>query len=89
VSWSHTVVESPFIVRIAGLPASALTGLSSPRLLASIWEVLMLDDWLPAEGAALADELHGVIGALDRPELRPGLVGLRRSLFRARAPRAA
>lgn len=83
------MVESPFVVRVAGLPVSALTGLSSPRLLAAVREVLALDEWLPAEGAALADELHGVIGGLVHPEPRPGLVGLRRALFRGRAPRTA
>jgi len=86
----HTVsVASPFVVRVAGLPFETLASLSSTALRDAVRDVLAVESWLTAEGRALADELHDVIGASREPALRPGLVGLRRSLFRGSTPRAA
>lgn len=79
--------QSPFVVRVAGLPVSALTGLSSAPLRAALGAVVAADRWLAAEGESLADALRPVIGAPADPALKPHLVGLRRSLFRGRAPR--
>ena len=57
-------VESPFLVRAAGLPASALTDLESPATVAAVHAVLTTDRWLATTGDHLADALHGVIGRL-------------------------
>jgi Lantibiotic dehydratase, N terminus len=83
------VAESPFVVRVTGLPLTAVTALSSPPLRAALHETLAAEQWLATEGRQLADELRAVIGTSAAPALKPALVGLRRSLHRCRAPRRA
>ncbi len=78
----------PPLARVAGLPLAVLAGLGSPATAAGIDEVLDLDDWLAAEGGALAEALYRPIGSAG-PELRPRLVGLRRALHAGRPPARA
>lgn len=84
-----THVESPFVARIAGMPASALAGLRSDPLAAHVRSLLATGAALRRDGGALADELYAVIGSLDEQLVgcRPALVGLRRALFGGRRPR--
>lgn len=84
-----THVETPFVARVAGVPAAALTALRSHELLAHVRELLATGQELRGEGGALADELYAVVSGLDDPRCRPGLLGLRRALFAARRPRDA
>src|SRR5215475_7031084 len=74
------------VVRLAGVPVSALAGLRCERSFAEVERLIALDAWLGAEGAALSEALYAVIGAVGDPSARPGLVGLRRSLHRVRMP---
>lgn len=73
------------LVRLAG-PVSALAGLRCERSFAQIERLIALDAWLGAEGAALSEALYAAIGTVGDPSARPGLVGLRRALHRARMP---
>jgi hypothetical protein len=75
------------VVRLAGLPTSVLAGLRFPRTSSLVVELAVGQEWLAREGGALADALHGVIGALVDHPAKPGLVGLRRALHQGRAPR--
>src|SRR5262249_50496091 len=70
------------VVRLAGVPVSALAGLRCERSFAQIERLIALDAWLGAEGAALSEALYAVIGAVGDPSARPGLVGLRRGVRR-------
>lgn len=79
-------VTAPPLVRVAGVPVSALVGLRSPDLFARIDALLATRDRLTADGAALSAELYRVIGVVDDPAVRSALVGLRRALGRARRP---
>src|SRR5262249_28629952 len=74
------------VVRLAGVPVSALAGLRCERSFAEIERLIALDTWLGTEGAALSEALYAVIGAVGDPSARPGLVGLRRALHRVRRP---
>src|SRR5215470_12655459 len=74
------------VVRLAGVPVSALAGLRCARSFAEVERLVDLDAWLGAEGAALSEALYAVIGAVGDPGARPGLVGLRRALHRVRMP---
>src|SRR5262249_31336504 len=74
------------VVRLAGVPVSALAGLRCERSFAEIERLIALDTWLGTEGAALSEALYAVIGAVGDPSARPGLVGLRRALHRVRMP---
>src|SRR5262244_1910005 len=74
------------VVRLAGVPVSALAGLRCARSFAEIERLIALDTWLDTEGAALSEALYAVIGAIGDPSARPGLVGLRRALHRVRMP---
>ncbi|MEO3789583.1 lantibiotic dehydratase [Nonomuraea sp. B10E15] len=75
------------VVRLAGLPATLLDGLRTVDTARAVDEHLALGDWLAAEGGALGDLLHEVIGRLAPGDPgRPALVGLRRALHGRRAP---
>jgi hypothetical protein len=79
-------VAPGFAVRVAGMPATALAALRFEQSFALAQELTDLGDWLAAGGASLSETLHGVIARADAPALRPRLIGLRRALYRARAP---
>jgi hypothetical protein len=79
-------VASPLVVRVAGMPAVALTRLRDEDSFALAAEVVERREWLATEGSALADALHGAIGASSVGSDKPALVGLRRSVFRVRKP---
>ncbi|GAA2821655.1 lantibiotic dehydratase [Nonomuraea rubra] len=74
------------VVRVAALAPAALDGLRSPRLAAALDGVLARRDGLRAEGRAIADALHAVIGGLPRDDVRPRVIGLRRALHAGRRP---
>ncbi|WP_336216085.1 lantibiotic dehydratase [Nonomuraea sp. LPB2021202275-12-8] len=76
------------VVRVAGLSSAALDGLRFPRLSAAVDDVLTRRDGLRAEGRAIADALHAVIGDLPRDDVRPRVIGLRRALHAGRRPGA-
>ncbi|MBD0708870.1 MULTISPECIES: lantibiotic dehydratase [unclassified Streptomyces] len=77
-----------FLLRAAGLPVESVHGLRCPRTRAWADEVLAREERLAAEGAALSDTLHGLLGAADAlgDEARRALLALRRRLFNNRPP---
>lgn len=80
-------VASPVIVRVAGLPVTALARLRCDETFANVLDVIELRERLMAEGEELSEELHTVIGALEKGSgEKPTLVGLRRAVFRVRMP---
>ncbi len=82
-------VRTSLAVRTAGVPARALTSLRFDVSLAAAEEILDCRERLAADGAILADALYDVVGSLSGDSRKPGVVGLRRALHRARRPRAA
>lgn len=81
-------LSGPFVVRVTGLPASVLAGLSAPVLGDAVRAALAAERAVAREGQRLADELHDVVGTAG-DALRPALVGLRRAVFRGRMPKRA
>ncbi|MFI5913344.1 lantibiotic dehydratase [Dactylosporangium sp. NPDC051541] len=79
-------VASPVIVRMAGLPARALDRLRCADSFALAADVARRRAGLAAEGTALSDILHTVIGEHPGAPEKPALVGLRRAVFQARRP---
>ncbi|WP_187412921.1 lantibiotic dehydratase [Streptomyces sp. WAC01526] len=77
------------LVRVAGVPRSALAVLRTPKSFAAAEQLLDAQEQIAEEGRSLADALHPVIGALPDPRLKPRVVGLRRAVHRGRAPRPA
>ncbi|MGH4023799.1 MAG: lantibiotic dehydratase [Pseudonocardiaceae bacterium] len=77
---------SPVVVRSASLPAAALDGLRCDAAAKLVDVLLAGQRWSDAEGRALADLLHPVIGAVTDPAHRPRLIGLRRALHAGRMP---
>ncbi len=75
-----------FVVRVAGLPTSVAAGLRCEQTWVQLRQILALRRWLDAEGAALSEMLYGLIGQSAQPELKPGLVALRRAVFTGRRP---
>jgi hypothetical protein len=77
-------VAGSFVLRVAGLPADVLRRLRFEESHALADRLARDREWLAAEGDALADALHPVIGAATGD--KPALVGLRRALHRGRPP---
>ncbi|GHF53491.1 hypothetical protein GCM10010218_38730 [Streptomyces mashuensis] len=77
------------VIRVAGVPRSVLAALNTPESHALAETVLDEQERLDAEGRAVADALHPVIGALPERALRPRVIGLRRAAHQGRAPRTA
>ncbi|MEU3223708.1 lantibiotic dehydratase [Streptomyces sp. NPDC006976] len=77
-----------FLLRAAGLPLETVRGLRCPRTGDWANEVLELEQWLTAEGAALSELLHGLLGAADAAgsDARRLLLTLRREVFNNRLP---
>lgn len=82
-----TRVGAPLVVRVAGVPARALESIRIPRAYAAAVELVELHRRLTEQSAAIADDLYAVIGDESRVGWKPHLVGLRRSVYRIRAPR--
>lgn len=78
--------STTFGVRAAGLPATALDGLSSPELRRHLAALLRVADELVAEADRLSDCCHDVIARLEDPAARPKLVALRRTVHQQRDP---
>src|SRR5262250_2878446 len=64
------------VVRLAGVPVSALAGLRCERSFAQTERLIALDTWLGTEGAALSEALYAVIGAVGDAGARPGAGGV-------------
>ncbi|MFF5337949.1 lantibiotic dehydratase [Streptomyces sp. NPDC013181] len=77
-----------FLLRVAGLPLETVRGLRCPNTGGWADEVLELEERLAAEGAALSELLHGLLGAADAAgsEARRLLLHLRRAVFNNRLP---
>jgi Lantibiotic dehydratase, N terminus len=84
----HWRVASAPVVRVAGMPVPALTGLRCEHTMARIDQLAELDTWLTATGTALSEALYPVIGATEGTGTRPALAGLRRALHTGRRPSA-
>jgi hypothetical protein len=86
-SSGEPVDPEPVVVRMAGLPVAALTGLRFDETFARAEHILVTRERLAASGDELSDLLYEVIGALPAAaDARPGLVGLRRALHQIRVP---
>lgn len=89
----HTcTVAAEYVVRVAGLPLTALAALRFDGSLALIKELLLLEERLSSSGAWLSEQLHAVIGTLAGAELRRPrqlLIELRRAIFQGRQPAPA
>ncbi|MER8232670.1 lantibiotic dehydratase [Streptomyces sp. NPDC094049] len=85
VTWE---VGRRFLLRAAGLPVETVRGLRCPLTRAWADEVLAREERLAAEGTAVSDLLHGLLGAADATgdEARRALLALRRRVFNNRAP---
>src|SRR5207248_453472 len=81
-----TTVGAPVIVRTAGVPAEVLARLRCSRSYALARAVDRRQAWLRANGEALSDKLHAVIGGVPPGAARPALVGLRRAGFHVPPP---
>ncbi|MEU5125069.1 lantibiotic dehydratase [Streptomyces mobaraensis] len=75
------------VLRVAGVPRSVLAALNTPESHALAETVLAEQERIDAEGRAVADALHAVIGALPDPAPRPRVIGLRRAAHQGRTPR--
>lgn len=85
-------VSGDYVVRVAGLPLTALATLRFERSLALIQELLRLEERLSSSGTSLSEQLHTVIGNLTGAEQRrprQQLIELRRALFQGRQPAPA
>ncbi|MER5629115.1 lantibiotic dehydratase [Streptomyces nitrosporeus] len=77
-----------FLLRAAGLPLETVRGLRCPGTGAWAEEVLDLEERLTAEGTALSELLHGLLGPADAAgsDARRSLLALRRQVFNNRLP---
>ncbi|WP_052889349.1 lantibiotic dehydratase [Thermogemmatispora carboxidivorans] len=85
-------VSGDYVVRVAGLPLTALAVLRFERSLVLIQELLRLEERLSSSGTHLSEQLHAVIGTLTGAEQRrprQQLIELRRALFQGRQPAPA
>lgn len=73
-------------VRMAGLPVSLLEDLRFEDTWKRVHERLDYDAWLSAEGSALSEVLHSIIGQPRVADVKPQLVALRRTIFNGRQP---
>src|SRR5581483_4836837 len=78
-------LPSPCVVRVAGLPVGVLATLRFDKTTALVDELLERDAWLSGEGQALGELLYTAIGTAT--DLKPHLVGLRRSVHSGRRPK--
>jgi hypothetical protein len=89
----HTcTVAAEYVVRVAGLPLTALATLRFERSLQLIKNLLLLEERLSSSGTRLSEQLHAVIGTLAGAELRRPrqlLIELRRAIFQGRQPAPA
>lgn len=85
------VLSPEFLVRICGLPTSALHAIRSPRAMSWIDAERRLTASLELQGVLLRDRLEHLIAEATEANLpsRPHLINLRRDIFNERKPRAA
>ncbi|WP_095756655.1 lantibiotic dehydratase [Streptomyces xinghaiensis] len=82
--------DGPFVLRIAGLPVETLRELRCPGSRRWADSVLRETDRLRAEGEAVGDRLHDLVGghpAAESDTVRRGLLKLRREVYNNRLPR--
>ncbi|MFC4517544.1 lantibiotic dehydratase [Streptomyces ehimensis] len=80
-------LSETFVVRVAGLPVTAVDGLRCETTWQAVQEILAVRRHLAAEGRALADDLYSVIALAGSGGVRrPRLVSLRRAFFNRRRP---
>ncbi|WP_285746650.1 lantibiotic dehydratase [Lentzea sp. NBRC 105346] len=77
-------VRSGPVVRVAGLPVSAVHGLRRAGSIRLAQRIIREKSWLTGRGAILADALFDIIGSTS--QARPELVGLRRALHGSKTP---
>ncbi len=83
-------LSETIVVRVAGLPVTAVDGLRCEATWRAVQEILAVRRHLAAEGSALADDLHPVIALAGPGSVRrPRLVALRRAFFNRRRPNQA
>ncbi|WP_376796037.1 lantibiotic dehydratase [Thermogemmatispora sp.] len=85
-------VAEEYVIRIAGLPLTALAALRFQRSLALIEELWQVEEVLSSSGNRLSERLHTAIGRLTGDEerrRRQQLIELRRAIFQGRPPAAA
>ncbi|MGP4015826.1 lantibiotic dehydratase [Saccharopolyspora sp. 5N708] len=80
-------VEPTFVVRVAGLPLSALARLRTGRTAELVAEILDAEQWLTGQQDTLSDALHGIVGRTADTGLRRRLIALRRDVYQGRPPR--
>ncbi|OJF15584.1 lantibiotic dehydratase [Couchioplanes caeruleus] len=80
-------VEPTFVVRVAGMPLSALARLRCGRTAALVDRVLDAERWLDDQRESLSKMLHGAIGGNGDVAMRRRLIVLRRAVYHAKPPR--
>ncbi|GGQ66807.1 lantibiotic dehydratase [Couchioplanes azureus] len=81
-------VEPTFVVRVAGMPLSALARLRCGRTAELVDRILDAERWLDDQREPLSKMLHGAIGGNGDVALRRRLIVLRRAVYHAKRPRA-
>jgi len=79
-------VATPVVVRFAGLPAEALRDLRFAGSFGLAGEIAVARRQLTAAAGVLSDDLFAAIGDCPPGTAKGALVGLRRAVFRLRAP---
>jgi len=82
----RVTVAAPVVVRVAGLPMTAILRLPGEQSFREACAIVRLREWLGLEGRALSDDLYGAVGARPPGADRVALVGLRRSVYQVRRP---
>ncbi|MFI6639277.1 lantibiotic dehydratase [Streptomyces sp. NPDC050504] len=82
-------MNSPFLLRVAGLPVESVRALRCPESRRWADEVLAAAEESAAEGRAVGDLLHGLVGGCADERVRRALLALRREVFNGRLPRDA
>lgn len=78
---------TPYLLRVAGLPAESVRTLRCPDSRRWADDILTRTDELAAAGEAVGDLLHDLIGAREDEGVRRRLLALRREVFNGRLPR--
>lgn len=81
------VTRPRFMLRVAGLPVESVQALRCPESRRWADELLLSTERLRAQGEALGDLVHGLVGGSEDEALRRLLLKLRRDVFNNRLPR--
>lgn len=80
-------MNSPYLLRVAGLPVESVRALRCPESRRWADEILAAAEESAAEGRAVGDLLHGLVGGCADERVRRALLALRREVFNGRLPR--